>query len=104
MGAEPSTPLGARESRSRKKDERIAVRLPADAKRALEDAAAISGRSLTDFVIDSAMAAAREAIENTERIRLGQEDRAVFMAALADPPEPNKALRDAAARHRKMTG
>ena len=104
MGADASASPGARESRSHKKDERVAVRLPAKAKRMLEDAAATSGRSLTDFVVDSAMAAAQDTIENMERIRLALEDRAAFMAALANPPEPNAALQTAAARHQKPTG
>lgn len=85
------------------KTERIAVRLSSDAKRTLEHAARISGRSLTDFVVDNAVSAAQKAIEDSERMRLEEQDRTVFLAALADPPAPNEALKAAAARYRSLT-
>lgn len=83
--------------------ERIAVRLPSDAKRTLERAAEITGRSLTDFVVDNALTAARKAIEESEQMRLTGEDREMFLAALANPPEPNKDLKAAAAWYRRLT-
>jgi uncharacterized protein (DUF1778 family) len=86
------------------KSERIAVRLTPTAKQALERAAEVSGRSLSDFVVDSAFRAARQTIEEHERLRLTREDRKVFLAALDNPPKPNRALRAAAARYRKLTG
>lgn len=85
------------------KTERIAVRLSPDAKRTLERAARISGRSLTDFVVDNAVSAAQKAIEDSERMRLEEQDRTVFLAALADPPAPNEALKAAVARYRSLT-
>ncbi len=86
------------------KRERIAVRLTPTAKRALERAAEVSGRSLSDFVVDSAFRAARQTIEEHERLRLTGADRKVFLAALDKPPKPNKALRAAASRYRRSTG
>lgn len=86
------------------KSERVAVRLTPEVKQALERAAEVSGRSLSDFVVDSAFRAARQAIEEHERLRLDSEDRKVFLAALDDPPKPNKALRAAAARYRRLAG
>lgn len=83
--------------------ERIAVRLPSDAKRTLERAAEITGRSLTDFVVDNALTAARKAIEESEQMHLTGEDREMFLAALANPSEPNEALKAAAARYRRLT-
>ena len=85
------------------KTERIAVRLPSDAKRTLERAAEVCGRSLTDFVVENALTAAQNTIEDSERMRLAEEDRAIFLAALANPPEPNEALKAAAVRYRRLT-
>ena len=86
------------------KSERVAVRLTPAIKRALERGAEVSGRSLSDFVIDSAYRAARRAIEDHERLHLSDQDRKVFLAALDNPPEPSQALRRAARRRRGMTG
>lgn len=88
----------------RQKSERVAVRLTPAVKRALERGAEVSGRSLSDFVVDSAYRAAQRAIEDHERLHLSDQDRKVFLAALDNPPEPNQALRRAAQRHRRLTG
>lgn len=86
------------------KSERVAVRLAPAVKRALERAADASGRSLSDFVVDSAFSAAKQVIDEHERLRLASEDSKVFLAALDNPPEPNAALRAAAARYRRLAG
>jgi uncharacterized protein (DUF1778 family) len=78
--------------------------LAPETKQALEHAARLTGRSLTDFVVDSALGAAQRAIDSHERLRLTIEDREAFLSALAKPPAPNKALRAAAGRHRRLTG
>ncbi len=83
-----------------KKSERLAMRLTPLVRKQLEHAAAIEGRSLTDFVIAAALDAARSTIERTHIIRLTLRDSERFLAALANPPEPNEALREAAALHR----
>lgn len=88
----------------RHKSERVAVRLTPAVKRALERGAEVSGRSLSDFVVDSAYRAAQRAIEDHERLHLSDQDRKVFLVALDNPPEPNQALRRAAQRHRRLTG
>ncbi len=88
----------------RQKSERVAVRLTPAVKRALERGAEVSGRSLSDFVVDSAYRAAQRAIEDHERLHLSDQDRKVFLAALDNPPEPNQALRRAARRHDRLMG
>ncbi|MFQ5785946.1 MAG: DUF1778 domain-containing protein [Alphaproteobacteria bacterium] len=89
-------------ARSDRKRERLAVRLSGAAKRTLERAAEVSGRSLSDFVVASALDAAHQTIEEHDRIRLAAEDRAVFLAALANPPEPGEALRSAVAHYEAL--
>jgi uncharacterized protein (DUF1778 family) len=79
--------------------ERLEARLSAEHKRLLERAAALEGRSLTDFVLASAHAAALATIERHEVIALNAQDSQAFIRALLDPPEPNERLRRAARRH-----
>jgi len=84
----------------RQRSERVEARVTPDQKRLLERAAALEGRSLTDFVLSSAQAAAAETISRHELLELAPDDQEIFVAALLKPPAPNKALRAAAARYR----
>jgi uncharacterized protein (DUF1778 family) len=68
----------------------------------LERAAALEGRTLTDFVVSSAQAAALETIERHAVIKLTAHDSRVFIQALMHPPAPNERLRAAARRHRDL--
>ena len=65
-----------------------------------ERAAALEGRSLTDFLLASARVAAAETISRHELLKLTPDDQRVFVEALLSPPRPTKALRVAAARYR----
>jgi len=85
-----------------RKQERINVRLSRSVKKTLDYAAAVSGRSASDFIVSSALKAAHEAIEAHEKMKLIAEDRELFAQALLNPPRPNKALRDAAKRYKKI--
>ena len=83
-------------------DDRIArleARLPASIYATLKHAAELSGRSLTDFVVNAAHDAARRTIEDAEIVRLSAEDQARFADALINPPKPNDGLRQARKRH-----
>ncbi len=42
-------------------------------------------------------------LHEAEQMWLTKEDSAAFLAALANPPEPNQALKDAAAWYRRLT-
>ena len=84
----------------RQRSERVEARVTAEQKRLLERAAALEGRSLTDFVLTSAQAAAADTISRHELLRLTPEDQEAFVASLLNPPPPNEALRAAAARYR----
>lgn len=82
--------------------ERLEARLSPEQKMLLERAAALEGRSLTDFVVDSAQAAALETIQRYEVIALTARDSRMFAEALMHPPAPNERLRSAARRHREL--
>lgn len=90
----------AADERRDRKSERLAVRLSGSAKRVLARAAEISGRSLSDFVVDNALSAAYRAVEEHDRMRLRGEDRRVFLAALTNPSEPGTKLRTALDRYK----
>jgi uncharacterized protein (DUF1778 family) len=66
----------------------------------MQKAADLEGRTLTDFVVASAQAAAYKVIERHQILNLTLEDSAVFVEALLNPPEPNDALRLAASRYK----
>jgi len=77
------------------------ARIRREQKRTLERAAELSGRTLTDFVMGSAHAAAIETIERYEGMTLkDQRDREAFVAAMLRPRVPSRRLKAAAARYR----
>lgn len=85
------------------KRERLEARLTGEEKAVLQRAAALSGRSMTDFVISSAMAAAEETIRTHQVIVLTAEDSIAFAEAILNPPAPTKELRNLARRYREFT-
>jgi uncharacterized protein (DUF1778 family) len=85
---------------ARQRSERIEARVTPEQKKLLERAAALEGRSLTDFLLNSAQAAASTTIARHELLELTPDDQETFVAALLNPASPNRALRKAAARYR----
>ena len=83
---------------------RLEARLPVDVHAMLKRAAEIEGRTLTDFVVAAASAAARKTIEDTEMIRLSVEDQERFAKALINPSPLTPAMKRAIARHRNLFG
>jgi len=82
--------------------ERLEVRTTSAQKRLIERAAELRGTSVTDFVVSNIQAAAAETVKEFESLFLRDEAREVFVKALLNPPEPNEALKAAAARHKQM--
>jgi len=83
---------------------RLEARLPTAVHALLKRAAEIEGRSLTDFVVSAARAAACRTIEDNEIIRLSLEDQRQIAEALLNPPEPAPALKKAFRRRRELFG
>lgn len=84
--------------------ERIEARVTAEIKSTIERAAAISGLSVTDFVVQSARERAELVIQTNSVIKLSARDSAVFAEALLNPPEPNAELLAAMKRYREIDG
>ncbi len=83
---------------------RLEARLPSEVHALLKRAAEIEGRSLTDFVVSAARAAACRTIEETEIFRLSVEDQRQIAEALINPPKPTAALKKAFRRRRELLG
>jgi uncharacterized protein (DUF1778 family) len=83
------------------KPERLEARVTREQKQLIEHAAELEGRSITDFVVASAQSAARQVIQDHEILKLTARDRAVFVQALLNPPQPADKLRQAVRRYRK---
>lgn len=89
---------------ARRRAERLEARVTTEQKALIERAAALQGRTITDFVLTSVQEAARRAIEDHELIRLSLRDAEAFVAALVNSREPSVRLREKAARHRSALG
>lgn len=93
-----------RPTTSRVRGERLETRVTADQKRLIEHAAALQGRTVTDFVLTSVQDAARRAIEEHQHLELSVRDSQAFIQALVEPQPVNERLRDTIRRFRERTG
>ena len=93
-----------RSSRGRVHGERLETRVTADQKTLIERAAALQGRTVTDFVLASVQEAARRAIEDHQRLDLSVRDSEAFVQAMLNPQPVNDRLRDTVRRYRRATG
>jgi uncharacterized protein (DUF1778 family) len=84
------------------KSERISIRLDADAKRKIEQAAMLDHRSITSFIIASAIESADEILQRGDHMVLSDSDWDIFYDALNHPPQANKVLRQAFAEYTDM--
>ena len=84
--------------------QRLEARISKAQKELFVRAADLQGRSLTDFVIASAQAAALETVRTHDAVRLSDRDRQTFVSALLTSPAPAEPLRRAAKRSRERTG
>lgn len=78
--------------------QKIDLRISPEAKDSLVRAAALSRRTLSDFVLDSALERADEALADRRHFALDGEQWTAFVKALDAPPKPNAALKKLLAR------
>lgn len=86
------------------KRERLEARVSPEIKVLAEHAAALSGLSLTDFVVQSIREKAEQVIEHQKVIRLSAQDSLIFADVVLNRTEPNEALTNAARRYRELFG
>lgn len=84
------------------KKQRIDLRLTDDDKSIIEEAAAMSNQSITQFMVSSASERAVKVIEQHRRLVLSEESRNLVMDAISNPPAPNDKLKRAANRLKSM--
>lgn len=81
---------------------RITARAPQVVVDELEEAAALVGVTVNQFVVQAAAEKARTVIDAFTRIDLSRRDATFIANLLDDPPAPNEALRRAAQRYEKV--
>jgi len=94
----------AKPIRGRSRAQRLEARVTAEQKSLIERAAALQGRTVTDFVLTSVQDAARRAIEEHQQLELSVRDSEAFVAALLNPKPVNKRLHETVRHYRKITG
>ena len=77
-------------------NDRMSLRIASEEKSLLMRAATLQHTNLTEFVIRTIVSAAREVIEQNERVELTHRDSLHVLALLEDPPVPNEKLMAAA--------
>lgn len=92
------------ETDARRKTPRFNIRMPENVRAIIDQAAALEGRSTSDFVLTSAVEKARQTIESHQRIVLSRRDSMIFLEAMLNPPEPTDELRAAVADYLAFTG
>ncbi len=70
------------------RSEKLDLRLTPEAKRVLQSAATVVHQSVSEFVLQSAMARAEETLPDRTRFNLNVEQWAAFQKALDAPPRP----------------
>ncbi len=84
------------------KKQRIDLRLTDEDKSLIEEAAAMSNQTITQFMVASASERAAQVIEQHRRLVLNEESWDLVMEALSNPPAPNARLKSAAKRLQNM--
>lgn len=82
---------------------RLEARIAPETLAVVRRAAELQGRSVSDFVVAAAQAAAQQAIEDTHIIRLSLEDQQRFIDLLLNPPPLTPAMKRARDAHQRLT-
>ena len=86
------------------KTARLEARVSADEKKLFQQAAALQGQSMTEFLVSCVHDAAKRTVQEHEMMELSARDRKAFVSALLKPPAPGKRLKQAARRYKKTLG
>lgn len=86
------------------KDSRIDLRVTAEQKALLEQAASLSGVSLSAYTLLHLLPQAQQDLERQERLMLSNRDRNLFLSALANPPRLQGKLKSAIANYQDKYG
>jgi len=81
-------------------DHRITARTSPAVRERLESAAALSGATLNQFVVQAALKEANKILEEERVIVLSERDADIVFGLLENPPTPNVRLQEAAMKHK----
>lgn len=84
------------------KKQRIDQRLNEDDKHMIEEAAAMTNQSISQFMVSTASECAAEVIDQHRRLLLNEKSWNLVMDAITNPPVPNDRLKHAAKRLQKL--
>lgn len=74
------------------RSERIELRARPEVKSIIERAAQLRHKTISAYLLESALQRAQSDLRETETLILNEEDRNRFFSLLSSPPEPNAAL------------
>lgn len=83
------------------KQERIGARVPPDVYETLTRAAELTGATVNQFLIQSALKEAQAVIEREQTLRLSRRDCERLFALLDNPPKPNARFKAAMKHYQK---
>ena len=92
------------ETLSNSRGARLEARVSSAQKDLFQRAAALTGRTLSELVVESTQEAATRIVQAHEIIQLTRSEQVSFVAALLNPPPAGARLRDAVASYRQKTG
>jgi uncharacterized protein (DUF1778 family) len=81
---------------------RLEARITPETLAVVKRAAEMQGRSVSDFVVAAAQAAAQEAIKDTQLVKLSLEDQRRFVDLLLEPPPLTPAMQRAREAHERL--
>ncbi|EPM4908851.1 MULTISPECIES: DUF1778 domain-containing protein [Enterobacteriaceae] len=84
------------------KKQRIDLRLNEDDKSMIEEAAAMTNQSISQFMVRTASERAAEVIDQHRRLILNEESWNLVMDAISNPPAPNDRLNRATKRLQEL--
>lgn len=93
--------LNTPETHDKTRNARLEARVSSDQKDFFQRAATLTGRTLSELVIDSTQEAAAKIVQEHEVIRLSREEQVAFVSALLTPSEPGVRLKKAVQRYRQ---
>ena len=83
---------------------RVTARVSESVREFIEEAAALRGTTVNQFLVQAAYEKAQQVIEEERLVRFSVRDAKAFFHALENPPAPNDALKRAARRRSEFLG
>jgi len=84
-----------------KNEARLDLRMAAETRHRIEQAACVSGQTITEFAVSAMLSQAMEILQKHQNTWLSDRDRDLFLAMLDSDVEPNEALKKASERYQR---